>query len=94
MNSLTGECIESGREKQQYEVKLLVNGIELEPKLLEDLILNVVKHIDIEALKVADDKLKDALHDVEDLNDIIKEVSYKIRDKFDIPNLEHDGDNY
>jgi hypothetical protein len=92
MDSLTNECIESGCEKKQYEVKLLVNGIEIEPKLLEKLILNVVKYIDSEALKVADEKLKDALHDVELLNDIIKEVTYKIRDKYEIPDLEHEDD--
>lgn len=92
MDSLTNECIESGREKTQYEVKLLVNGIELEPKLLDDLISNVAKYIDSEALKVADDKLKEALNEVECLNDIIKDVTYKIRDKFDIPDLEHDDD--
>jgi hypothetical protein len=53
--SLTSEAIDSGKENREYEVKLLVNGIELEPIHLEYLLSNVEKHIDDEA-KILYDK--------------------------------------
>jgi hypothetical protein len=84
MDSLTNECIESGREKTQYEVKLLVNDIELEPKVLEDLITNVVKYIEKEAVSLADEKLKDVLVRADKLQEIVNEACYKIRDEFNI----------
>ncbi len=84
MCSLTNEAIESGREKREFDVKLLVNGIELEPKLLGDLLKNVEKYIDNEAKELANEKLKTSLLKVRKLEEMIDEVCYKIRDEFEV----------
>jgi hypothetical protein len=84
MSSLTNEAIKSGEDTRSYEVKLLVNGIELEPRLLQDLIENIEKYVDREAEILADRKFSAAIRDVDDLADIVREATEKIRDRYDI----------
>jgi len=49
LESLTGEAFLQASKDQFYEVKLLVNGIELEPQLLNRIFKNIEKHIDEQA---------------------------------------------
>ena len=71
-----------------YDIKLVINGIEVEPRLLDRLYNGIEKIVDREAAMIADEKLKDALGSVDVLREVIKEAEYKIREKFDIPNEE------
>lgn len=86
LSSLTTEVIVSGRTEKDliYDVKLLVNGIELEPVLLNRLYNGIEEIIDREAEILANNKLADALADVNSLTEVIKEAEYKIREKFNI----------
>lgn len=88
MNSLTPEIIDSGRTADGdivYDIKLQINGFVVEPQLLTKIIKGIEKIIDDEAQRVADDKLSEALREVDILHQVIKEAEYKIRDKFNIP---------
>lgn len=84
LNSLTAEAIDSGKEKQEYDVMLLVNGIQLEPTTLEYLLSNIEKHIDNEAKALAEQKLQDILFKTKRLDEIVNEACKKIRDEFGI----------
>jgi len=87
MTSLTPEIIDSGRKEDgtiEYDIKLQINGIIVEPKLLPKIISGIEKIIDDEAEKIANENLADALREVDILHQIIKEAEYKIRDKFNI----------
>lgn len=87
MNTLTPEIIESGRKEDgtiEYDIKLQINGIVIEPALLPKIISDIEKIIDDEAEKIANEKLGDALAEVDILHQVIKEAEYKIRDKFNI----------
>jgi hypothetical protein len=87
MSSLTPEMIDSARKEDgslEYDVKLQINGFVVEPQLLPRIIKGIEKIIDDEAQKIADEKLSDAMSDVDILHEVIKEAEYKIRDKFNI----------
>ncbi len=43
LESLTGEVINKATEERAYNVKLLVNGVELEPKFFNDIVNNIDK---------------------------------------------------
>lgn len=84
LSSLTKEAMDSGRETKSYEVKLLVNGIELEPKVLEDLLNNVEKYIDREAAVLADRRFKEVSTKTEELQEVIEDAIEKIREKYNV----------
>ena len=91
--SLTAESIHSPEQSEEdghiYEVKLLINGIEVEPKLLQRLYDGIEKIVDREGAIIADNKLKEALPRIDMLNGIIKESMYKIREEFNIEDMEY-----
>ena len=80
--------IQTDEDGMVYDIKLVINGIEIEPKLIDHLYNGIEKIVDREAAMIADEKLKDALRSVDVLHEVIKEAEYKIREKFDIPNEE------
>lgn len=93
LSSLTSETIHSPIETEEdgmvYEVKLLINGIEVEPKLLQRIYAGIEKIVDDEAAIIADNKLKEALHSIDMLHGVIKEAEYKIREQFNIEDQEY-----
>ena len=84
MNSLTGDVIVKASNDRFYEVKLLVNGIELEPKFFNDLVNNIGKYIDAEAEKLAAEKIAKISERQNILLNVIGEAIYKIKDEFNI----------
>ena len=84
MNSLTGDVIVKASNDRFYEVKLLVNGIELEPKFFNDLVNNIGKYIDAEAEKLAAEKIAKISERQNILLNVIDEAIYKIKDEFNI----------
>lgn len=84
LNSLTFEAIESGEKTRTYEVKLLVNGIELEPTTLNTLLSNVEKFIDNEARNLAATKLQEIMSKASDYMDLIESAKSNLQDMIDI----------
>ena len=93
LSSLTDETIYSPIQTEEdghiYEIKLVINGIEVEPKLLQRLYDGIEKIVDDEAAIIADNKLKEALHSIDMLHGVIKEAEYKIREQFNIEDQEY-----
>jgi hypothetical protein len=85
--SLHPEIIESGKKdnKIEFDLKLQINGFVVEPELLLRLFNKIETYVDVEAQHIANEKLADALHEVDILHEVIREAEYKIREKFDIP---------
>jgi hypothetical protein len=84
MDVLTGDLIDETRESQEYDIKITINGREFEPTLLVRLFEEQEKFIKTEAQKLVTDKFDDVDRDVELLKDTIREVKYKIQEKFEI----------
>lgn len=72
----------------EYDIKILINGKEYEPKLLEDMLQNVEKYIDQEAEHVAKEKFEEARMKMFELDEVIQEAIDKIKTKFRL----HDDD--
>lgn len=69
MCSLNEEIINKAKEDSFFEVKLLVNGVELEPEWFNYIMSEIEQHIDQRARKIAFEKFSDAQ---EKINSIIR----------------------
>ena len=82
LQSLTQEVIDKAKEQNQYDIKLLVNGIELEPMFLTGLINNIEKYVDRQAEDIVEERLSAALNKAKDLTELIDVFSDKIRELY------------
>ena len=88
LNSLTGELIDKTTKDQFYDVKLLVNGIELEPELFNKIMNNIEKFIENQAKSYLKEKLDEAQDKIAKLSQTIDEVSSNIRDEYKLDQYE------
>ena len=84
LNSLDGDTISNASKERAYEVKLLVNGKELEPKFFNDLVNNIEKYVDKAAKQLVEDRLYEAEMKARKLEEMIKQATDDIREEFDI----------
>mgnify|MGYP003544360237 CR=1 FL=1 len=84
MESLTGDIITKASEDQFYDVKLLVNGVELEPAFYNRLVNNIEKYIDVEAKSLVRQKLEDAEEKSRKLSELIDAAKNSIIDEFNL----------
>jgi len=82
MNSLTGEIVTKAMKDRFYDVKIVVNGIELEPVVFNHIMNNLEKCIDEQARGLVLEKLQEAEDKVRKLSDIFDEATSKIKDEF------------
>lgn len=87
MHSLTGDIIEKAKKDEFYDVKLLVNGIEIEPSLFNHIMNNVEKYINSEATALLHDKLDKVKYKIRKLEELVDEASSKITDEFELKNI-------
>lgn len=71
-------------DEATYDVKLLVNGVELDPMVLTALLTKIEKFVDYNAETIANQKLSGALAEVHAIGDLLKAAEEKIRDKYNI----------
>lgn len=88
MNSLTGDLITQASEDRFYNVKLLVNGVELEPQLFNKIVNNIEKYIDEQAKSLVIEKLEEAENKVRRLSELFDEVATKIKSEFNLDERE------
>ena len=85
LNSLTGDIIEKATEDRFYDVKLLVNGVELEPTIYNDLVGGIEKYVEQEARSLINEKVDGIMTElnngVVELTEQIQELSERIKDK-------------
>lgn len=86
LQALTVEVIDDARDNHDfnYDIKLVVNGHELEPVLLNNLIENIVSYIEAEALDIVNTRMRSAVDKARKLENLVQEASDKIRDEFGI----------
>ncbi|QQO97077.1 hypothetical protein Nekkels1_72 [Cellulophaga phage Nekkels_1] len=84
LSSLDGDTISEAQEKGVYEVKLLINGKELEPKFFNDLMNRLELYIKEEAREMIEEKLFKVEQKGIRLEEIVKLATEKIRDEFNI----------
>lgn len=84
LNSLTVDVINQANDDKFYDVKLLVNGIELEPQFFNDIMNNVVKYIEKEAKSLVREQLEVAEQKARKLSELIDEASNQIKGEFDL----------
>jgi hypothetical protein len=82
LRSIRSEVINELREAKEYDIKILINGHEHEPKLLIDLYENIEKYIDDEANTLLNAKLDQSKYKINDLDEIISEAISKVKDSF------------
>jgi hypothetical protein len=95
MNSLTGEVITKASKDQFYDVKLLVNGIELEPVFFNKIMNNLESFIEGEAQELFKQKYEQKYDAIERklnfLNELLKETNEKFKDEMGL-DIECDED--
>ena len=84
MESLTGDIIIKASKDQFYDVKLLVNGVELEPTFYNKLVNNIEKYIDAEAKSLVRQKLEAAEEKSRKLSELIDAAKNNIIDEFNL----------
>lgn len=88
LNSLDDETVLNATKDGYYDVKLLINGREFEPKLFNKILNNIEKCVELEGKKLIDDKLQEADLKARKLEELVQEAADKIREAFDILNEE------
>jgi len=92
LNSITTELINEGHKTGEVDVKLLINGVELEPMLLTTIFNKLEEYIDAEAKVLSDatinEKMEEAEQKLRKLTDMFDEVASKIKDEFNLINYD------
>lgn len=84
MNSLTGDIIEKAMEDEFYDVKLLVNGVELEPKFYNDILNNIESYIKNQAEQIIETKLSKIKSKLAKLDEIVDDSINNISDQLNL----------
>lgn len=87
LHSLTGELINKAREDQYYDVKLVVNGVEVEPKLFNDIVNNIESYVDKQAESLLEEKMEEIRNKSQQLEELVDEATRNIMDKFILEKL-------
>lgn len=85
-DTLTVEMIDDAKDNHgfSYDIKMIVNGHECEPTLLNNLIENIVSYIEAEALDIVNTRMQFTVDKAKKLEDLVQEASDKIRDEFNL----------
>lgn len=84
LRSLHGDIIHKAKDDRFFEVKLLVNGVELEPSYFNDIMNNLEKYIDSEAKVLAKEYFEELRIKSQKLSDMIDEATRKIANEFSL----------
>jgi len=82
LNTLDAETIFKAEQEQFYDIKILINGKEFEPKFFNRIMLSMEKHIENAALTLLSEKLSDAEQEAENFLEKIKEMKDNMLDSF------------
>lgn len=89
LNSIPLELTSQVSEDGFYDVKLLVNGQEIEPILFNKIMNNLEEYIKLEGRSLLKYKLQEADDKINRLHNILDEAKDKILDEFDIEDEYH-----
>jgi len=81
LHSLDGDDVSNAADKREYDVKLLVNGREIEPKLFNELLSNLECYINEAAAALVNERLESITDAINDMQNTINDASCDIKDK-------------
>lgn len=84
LSSLTSEVFDTLNGDQFYDVKLVVNGIEIEPTIFNNIMNNIEKIIDDEAKSLVRDKFDEVENKINQLSNIFSGVKDKLIDDYNL----------
>ena len=90
MNCLTAEVINSARETEEYDVKLVVNGFDLDPTTLNLFQEKAEEWIETEAKKIAAEKFHEASKAAEDFAKMVNDIKYSLIEKYGVDVTEYE----
>lgn len=84
------DMMEAAKARGHFDMKIVIDGKEFDPNLMQDIINGLDKMLDKRALEIASDKVKDALREVDKLNEIVRDAGADIIDKFNLTTEDYD----
>lgn len=84
LNSIPLDLVNKASKDMYYDVKLIVNGVELEPELYNKILQNVELYINDQAKQLVIEKLEDAEAKIQKLTQMLETAVENIKEEFDI----------
>ena len=84
LTSLSFDLIDKASEDGFYDVKLLINGVEMEPKIFNDIVNGIERYVDAEAEQLLNEKLENIKYKINLLDELFSSASEKIKDEFNL----------
>jgi hypothetical protein len=84
MSCLTPEVIEQAMEKKEYDVKLVVNGVELDPTILNLFNEKADEWVETRAKKMAAEKFHEAAHAASEFARMVNDVKSALIEKYGV----------
>jgi ribosome biogenesis GTPase A len=90
MNCLTPEVIDSAREKEEYEVRLVVNGVDLDPTTLNLFQDKAEEWVETRAKEIAAEKFHEAAKAAEDFSKMVNDIKFALIEKYGVDVAEYE----
>ena len=84
LNSIPLDLVNKASKDMYYDVKLIVNGVELEPELYNKILQNVELYINDQAKQLVIEKLEDAEAKIQKLTQMLETAVENIKEEFDL----------
>lgn len=84
LNSIPLDLVDKASKDMYYDVKLIVNGVELEPELYNKILQNVESYINDQAKQLVIEKLENAETKIQKLTQLLETTVENIKEEFDI----------
>lgn len=88
LSSMTPELIEKAAKDRFYDIKILINGVEVEPVIFNNIMNDVEKYIDAQARSLITEKYQEAEEKARKLHEMVDAITKSINDDF-IKELEY-----
>lgn len=82
LRSITPEIIADVKDAKEFEIKLIINGVEVEPKLLLDLYTRAEEYIDREAAALMKERIENLPFKLESLEEYLRDLVHDLKSKF------------
>ncbi|BBI90461.1 hypothetical protein HYO65_gp069 [Tenacibaculum phage PTm1] len=84
LQSLPPKVVEDAVEKREYDIKLVVNGVDVDPKLLNIIFEKTEIFVNERSKEIVKNKLEESEQEAEKLLDLVREAKESIIDKYNL----------
>lgn len=82
LNSIPHDILEKAAADRFYDIKILINGVEVEPVIFNNIMNDVEKYIDAQARSLITEKYQEAEDKARKLHEMVDAVTKSINDNF------------